>query len=477
MAVQEKLTESLQESLLAVLAFDDKHGALVAAQVVPENFDGLYHEIATAVLAYRKRYSKPPGRVHLEDLFSRAKLNPSDRKTHALRRTLVNLAAQAEAINAEYVVTRTQDFIRAQKLKTALLEANERYLQGGDDFVSEVETILHGALRYRQTTLDAGTFLNEIEKSALFQQRSESTYALNIPELDKLGIGPTAKQLLLYIAPKNTGKSWWCVHVGRQALLQKARVLHITLEMSEAEVQNRYYQNFFGLATRPDQFTKSILEFDELDRLTGFKSRKNKPRLDFTDPSIKKILRGNVQQWNARFKRLVIKEFPSGTLTMSQLRGYLDYLELVQKFIPNVLIVDYPDLFAVRHADYRLALGQIFVELRGLASERNLALVVPTQTGRASIGAKRVNSSNVTEDISKVFTADIVLAYSQTEAEERLGLARLSVEHARNAPKGAIILLSQAYSIGQFVLQSSRMPNNVYWEKLKDVTGEDAPET
>ena len=471
----EQLTESLQEALLAVLAFDQKHGALIAAQVNPENFDGLYHEIASAVFSYRKRYNKPPGRAHLEDLFARAKLDPGDRKTHALRRTLINLAAQAENVNAEYVVSRAQDFVRSQKLKTALLEANERYMQGGDDAVSEVENILHGALRFRQTTLDAGTFLNDAGRALDFMSKQEEFYSLGIPQLDRISVGLAKKQLLLYVAGKGTGKSWLSVHVGRQGLLQKARVVHVSLEMDESRILARYYQSFFGLATRPDRYTKVTFELDELERLTGFKIRKAKPKLDFTDPSFGKILKKKVGHWGTRFNRLIIKEFSSGTLTIKQLRGYLDYLEMTHGFVPNVLIVDYPDLFNIPTKDFRLALGRVFVDLRGLAGERNMALVAPTQGGRASIGAKRVSSTHVSEDVSKLFTADTVLAFSQTTAEARLGLGRLSVEHARNAPKGAMVLLSQAFAVGQYVLASAQL-NSAYWDRLDAVGGsDDAP--
>lgn len=466
----EALIESLQESVLAVLAFDAKHGALIAAQVTPEHFSGVYHEVAVPVLEYRKRFGKPPGAAHLEHLFSKGKVDPSDRKTHLLRRTLVNLSAQAESVNAEYIVSRTQDFVRAQRLKGALLEANDRYLQGGDDAVSEVEGILNNALRFRQTTLDAGTFLREVDKSSIFQEKEDTTVHLGIPEFDRLGIGLSQKRQLLYIGPKNSGKSFACVHVGKQGLLQKHKVVHISLEMSEQEVLDRYFQSFFGIATRDDQFTRTTLELDELGRLISFKSRKARPRLDFGDPAIKKILRSKVKLWGARFGRLVIKAFPSGTLTISQLRGYLDYLELTQKFIPTVLIVDYPDLMAFSTKDYRLALGRAFVDLRGIAGERNLALFTPTQSGRSSIGAKRVNSTDVTEDISKVFTADTVLAYSQTAAEAQRGLARLTIEHARNAPKGTQVVLSQSYATGQYVLGSALL-NQSYWEGLEIAAG------
>lgn len=470
---QEQLTESLQESVLAVLAFDQTYGELISSQVTPEHFDGVYHDVASVVLAYRRQYHKPPGESHLESLFSRAKLDPGDRKTHVLRRTLFNLSTLAETLNAEYVASRTQDHVRSQKLKTALLAANERYAQGGDEAVPEVEGILNSALRFRQETLDAGTFLSDTSQLD-FGQSQEEFYSLGIPQLDRMGIGPAAKQLLLYIAPKSSGKTWFCIHSGRQALLQKAKVVHVSLEMDEARIRARYYQSFFGIARRAGIVNSASFELDQLDRLSSIKVRRTKPKLVYADPSTKKILRNKIRHWGSRFDRLVVKHFPSGTLTLSQLRGYLDYLEITEKFIPNMLIVDYPFLMKMDADNLRIAFGQLVVGLRGLADERNLALVAPTQSNRAGIGAKRVGSTNAMEDISTVFTADTVLSYSRTEAEEKLGLARLRVEHAREAETGVEILLTQAYGIGQYIADSTVLSGTVYWDQLKELTGEDS---
>lgn len=472
MVTKEVLTESLQEAVLAVLTFDQKYGALISAQVQPEHFDGIYNEIATAVLAYRKRYNKPPGRAHLENLFSKAKVDPGDRKTHSLRRALVALANQAEGINAEYVAGRAEDFIRAQNLKSALLAANERYMQGGDDLVDEVERILHGALKHKQTTLDAGTFLNDVGKAFEFLNKADEFCSLGIPELDRLELGLVPKQLLLYIAPKGTGKSWFSVHAGRQGLMQKQKVLHVSLEMGETLVIPRYYQSFFGISKRSDPVPKVEFELDELNRLAGFKIGRLKPKLSFSDPEIRKFLRAKVQHWGARFGRLVVKAFPSGSLTVPQLEGYLDYLELTHNFIPTVLIVDYLDLMRQDIGNLRASLTKTVVDLRGLADKRNLALVAPTQSNRSGIGAKKVSSTNVSEDIGKVFTADTVLSYSQTEEERKFGLARLTVEHARNSETGACVLLAQSYATGQYVLESAVL-TNAYWERLNAVAGKD----
>lgn len=469
----EELTDSLQEAVLAVLAFDLKHGATIALQVQPEHFSGAHRDIAQAVLAYRRKYGKPPGPTHLEHVFSAAQLDPKKRETHALRRALVNLSAQAELVNPEYVVARTQGFIRHQKLGAALLEANERYVQGGDEATGEVEGILGNALRFRTETMDAGTFLSNVNRSTLFAPKEDSPVLLNIPELDRYGIFPTPGRMLLYIGPKNTGKTWFCVHAGKQALVQKKKVLHVSCEMDEPEVLDRYYQSFFGAATYGERYTRAHLEFDELERLTGLKLRKHKPRFDFKDPAAGKILRKKVEHWGSRFNRLVIKAFPSGQLTVNQLRSYLDYLQLAHKFEPEVLIVDYPDLFNLSTRDFRLALGRVFVDLRGLGGERRMSVVVPTQSGRAGIGAAKVASTNVSEDISKVFTADTVLTFSQTDAEGKLGLGRIRVDHARQAPKGMSVLLAQAYAIGQYVTESALL-TQTYWDKLKE-HGEDGP--
>jgi hypothetical protein len=113
-----------------------------------------------------------------------------------------------------------------------------------------------------------------------------------------------------------------------------------------------------------------------------------------------------------------------------------------------------------------VSLGRTVEELRGLAGKRNLALVCPHQGNRSSLGARRVRSNMAGEDVSVVQTADTVFAFSRTDAEERLGLGRLSVEHVRNRRGGLTLVLSQAYGIGQYVLSSADM-QQAYWEKLK----------
>ena len=465
------LPSSLQEAVLTILAMDDKFGSSIAGQVRPEHFDGQYREVASAVLAYRRKYSTAPGKAHLEGLVLGA---GGDQRVSALRRLLGRLITQAVSINAEYVAHRAQEFVRGQTLKTALMEASDRFLQEQEEgLVLDVEAILSAALRSRQEGLDAGIFLNDPKRGMAFLDHIPKSFDLGIPVLDRLQIGPVPGELLLYIAPKGSGKSWFCVHAGRQALHHdRARVVHITLEMAESRAVARYYQSIFGMSQRNEKYLRTSLEFEDIapNVVAGFKSRRVAAKMSFTDPKVRKWLREKIKPWGVRLGRLVVKEFPSGSLTIAQLRGYLDFLEAAHNFIPHVLIVDYPDLMAIDRGNFRLELGRLYVELRGLAQERNLAVIAPTQGNRSALSARKVSADMVGEDVSKLFTADTVFTYSRTEEETRLGLGRLYAAHARNTEGEQTILMSQSYATGQYVLQSGYM-NNKYWEQLDEASG------
>jgi hypothetical protein len=467
---EDSLPQSLQESVLTALCFDQRFGALIAAQVEPEHFDeGSYREIAHRVLEYRRKHGKPPSQAHLDDLFGDWLASGfRDATPSVMRRLLYNLTEQAKSLNAEYVADRVQEFIRDQKIKHALLRASARYQQGGEDKLPAVEAILHNALRQQEDAVDAGLSLGDTDRGLSYLDTSDNEMlSLGIPVFDNIGIGPTAREMLLYIAPKNTGKTWFCIHVGRQGIMHRHKVLHVTAETRANRVIRRYHQAFFSVAMKPgemDQATEAA--FSDDGKLKWITEKVNPP-LDFQDPNIRKKLYNKIEPWGARFGNLIIKEYPTGKLTVNHLVGYLDFLEHTHNFVPTVLIVDSPDNFKIPTDDFRLHTQQVHVDLRGLAATRNLMVVATTQGNRASLDAKRVRGSMVSEAIGKVQTADTVLIYSQTPRELNKRWGRLSIEYARNAERGATVLLFQNYALGQYVLDSLYLENS-YWDTFKE---------
>jgi DNA-binding transcriptional MerR regulator len=168
-----------------------------------------------------------------------------------------------------------------------------------------------------------------------------------------------------------------------------------------------------------------------------------------------------------QMSRLRIKGFPTGDLTYDKLEAFLDHLESRHSFIPNVVLLDYPDLMSYdsKH-DPRLAIGRLYQQLRGLAVKRDIALVVASQSNREGETAKLVESYHAAEDISKIATADYVVTYNQTKQEQELGIARLYVAKARNERQWFSVLISQNYAAAQFYIDSANMSKK-YLDLLK----------
>jgi replicative DNA helicase len=459
----DRLTTSLSESILTVLCFsNDPKADLIASLVTPELFEVYFREICSRVIEYRQTFKQAPGASHIDDIFDFVLNDPKHRLYDIYRRILQGLYEQSSSgFNTEYIASRVSSFVRQQTLKSAVLEAAQAIQRGSEDYSEEVETILLNTIQRKVDLEDPGVFLGDKEKALRFlDSDGNECCQLGIKELDKRHLGPTRKELSIFLAPRKRGKSMYLIHVGKMALLQRWKVAHITLEMSEDVVVQRYIQSLFSMSKRPEQSVRTFFELDELKRLSGFDVRKAAAKLNLEDPNIRKQLRAKMDEWGFRLNNIIVKQFPSGDLTIRSLESYLDSIEIVHKFVPDVIIIDYIALMKLNVDNYTHSLGQTAVALRGLAVKRNLAVVTAAQGNRESESAAKVESHMVAGDISLIATCDLAMTYSQTPQERQLGLARLFVANARNEEDQFTVLLSQNYSTSQFCLDSIYMSSN-----------------
>lgn len=461
----DRLTTSLSESILTVLCFsNDDKANLIARLINPDLFDTYYKDICTRVLDYRQAFNQAPGTAHIDDIFDAVLSDPKHRLYQIYVKILQGLLAQANTnLNVEYVASRVSEFVRQQTLKLGVLEAAQRIQEGGEDYAEEVERILLNTVQKKVEIDDPGVFLGDQERALRFLDTERNEYVkLAVHELDRRRLGPTRKELFLFIAPRKRGKSTFLVHCGKMALLQRWRVAHITLEMSEELLVQRYFQQMFSISKRDEASVRTFMELDELNRLTGFDIQKAKAKLNLEDPAIRTHLVSKMGEWGTKLNNIIIKQFPSGGLTMRKLEAYLDSIEISHKFVPDIIVIDYIALMRLRADTYTQSLNQLAVALRGLAVRRNAAIVTAAQGNRESESAGRTESFHVAGAIDLVATADLVITYSQTAAEQKLGLARLYVSQARNDEDRFTILITQNYATSQFVLDSAMMLSNYH---------------
>lgn len=450
---EEHLTGALQENVLTLLCFDDAFCPIVRNTVSASMFESrAFQDIASHAIDYYDRFGEAI-KEHIADELEPILEGSDKRKGASYKRILDNLFIAKEEMNRDYVISKLNMFVRQQCLKSSIVRAVESLDDGN---VDQAEIEISKGLSAQMNVFEAGTFFADPKQSLKFMDQVNEGIITGIEEFDKRDVCPRRKEMYMIVAPAKKGKSWGLIHIGKWALLQRLRVLHVTLEMSEERTSMRYIQSFFSVSKRDPLMRAPSFVFDSDGRLSDIAMQEiERPTL--AQPNIRAMLTNKLQREFRRRPPLIIKQFPTKGLTIQMLNAYLDSLERFHKFVPDVIILDYPKLMKMDDKNLRTELGVITEQLRGIGIERNAAMVVAAQGNRDSATAKTVTDTMIGEDYSQIATADNVITYSQTPQEKKLGLARLYVSNGRNDEDKFSVLISQNYNTGQFCLDSAYM--------------------
>lgn len=455
------LGQSLQESIITLLVHDDNAGKIVAGQVLPTMFDGNYKLIAAKALDYWKKFSRAPA-AHIDDELSDVLDDPHNRQAQTFHRVLSSMVELRPEINTQYILSKVQTFVRSQRLKGAIVKASDELAKSDFAPVEDVELQLNNILRIRDETFDEGHRLHDYEWMLSQMQGEQSEFLTGIPELDKRWISPYRGAVLLFLGAAGRGKSWWLINLGRRAMNLRKKVLHISAEMSELEVMQRYYQAQFSLAKRGrDETQLTQFEYDRNNKLSGVRMVKDMPDFALTDFEAHDELQVRVEKNLQRYNDVVIKQVPPRSVNRDWLMSFLDQLE-GRGFIPDLLIFDYIGLWKTNTDNFRISLGRGFEDFRSVLVERSIAGATAQQLSKEGERAASAKGVHVAEDWSLIGTADMCMTYSCTDFEFDLGLGRLYVNKARSERDRFGLLLTQNYAQGQFALQSMFLPNNYF---------------
>jgi hypothetical protein len=474
------LPRSIQENLLTALCFHEQAGKIVANMLDPALAEGEYRDIAAAAIDYWRQHNRPPG-VHIADLF-RSKLERGGRQAAGLRRMLLAMMQLADHLDPDFVVGELQEWTRKQKLKDGVLRAAER-LANDTTPLEEIEQIFSDLVRGRKDSLfDPGVDLADVSGFlAEYRERRDNEFNTHIAELDQHNAVPARDTVAIFVGLFGTGKSWWLIHLGRCALLHHKKVLHVSLELERREVRQRYYQAFMAVPSHETYrtITRRKLRLDDNGRLTALLPEQIEAAFSFRGLEDQaegyegtKTLDQRLAQFVAcrpqMFRDLRIRHSQPGTLTVGQLRGYLDALE-GQKFTPDLVLLDHANCLNIDRDNFRLKFGEAIQDLEALAKERHIAICTAVQANREAFKAKEVNASHTGEDFSAVMTVDTVYAFSRNELEEKHGLARVKVEKNRLGGQQKFgVVLGQNIAWGQFAVESAPL-TPAYFDLLEQL--------
>lgn len=311
-----------------------------------------------------------------------------------------------------YVKEKALDFCKKQAMKEALYKSTELIINNEYD---EVIEIMKKALIAGQESSYGHDF--EEDREARFTNIQRDPIPTGILQLDQKEVldgGLGKGELGIFVAAPSVGKSHWLVQVGAAALKEGYNVLHYTLEMGEAEVGRRYDGWFTGINNR--DITRNR------DKVNAWYEKNSKT-----------------------LGRLIIKEYPSSSVTTNTFRAHIQKLMTKKNFYPDLVIVDYADeMNSIKKFDTaasRHEFKAIYRDLRNLGREMSPKFAVwsASQSNKEGSSAEIVTGENMSESFRKLDVPDFVFTGACRPDQKATGALRGFTAKNRNGRDGDIL--------------------------------------
>ena len=262
----------------------------------------------------------------------------------------------------------------------------------------DIPEILKDAL---STSFDSNIghdFLEDYESRFDFYHTEEEKIPFDLEMMNKITKGGLPnKSLNICMAGTGVGKSLFMCHMASSCLLQGKNVLYVTMEMAEEKIAERIDANLLDI---------SLNDLQDLPK-------------EMYDRKIKRVrdkTKGN----------LIIKEYPTASAHVGNLRHLLQELSLKKDFTPDIVFIDYLNICAssrvrpggqVNTYSYVKSIAE---EMRGLAVEFDVPIMSATQTNRTGFVSTDIGLEDTSESFGLPATADFMFAVMSTEELQEL---------------------------------------------------------
>ena len=398
--MSETLTQygtNFQSKILTSLLTDVKYTKQILDIIEISYFDSDSNKfIIKNIKEYFKKYKTNPTMEALKVLID-------DVDNDVLKTSIVDSLRNAwqhrESPDLEFVKEKSLGFCKNQVVKNAIMESVELLESQRYD---EIKTIIDDAMKAGVETDIGHEYITGLEERLTKQTR------LCLPTQwdsvnDLMDGGLAGGELGVIVAPAGIGKSWTLQALGAHAVAKGKTVVHYTLELNAQYVGLRYDTIVSGQPTGNLQYYKEEVQ-QKISKLKG---------------------------------ELIIKYYPTRTASVNTLTAHLQQCEM-RGIKPDLVIVDYADIMkSTQHFnEKRHQLGHIYEELRGMAGEFDIPVWTASQANRSALEEDVIGAEKVSEDYSKVMTADFVMSMSRKVEDKIANTGRFHVIKNRFGPDG-----------------------------------------
>ncbi len=398
--MSETLTQygtNFQSKMLTSLITDVKYTKTILDILEISYFDSDSNKfIIKSIKDYFKKYKTTPTMEALKVIVDEV---DNDVLKTSIVDSLRGAWTHRESPDLEFVKEKSLEFCKNQVVKNAIMESVELLEVQKYD---EIKTIIDDAMKAGVETDIGHEYITGLEERLSKQTRvclPTQWDSVN----DLMDGGLAGGELGVIVAPAGIGKSWTLQALGAHAVAQGKTVLHYTLELNAQYVGLRYDTIVSGQPTGNLQYYKEEVQ-QKISKLKG---------------------------------ELIIKYYPTRSASVNTLAAHIQQCEM-RNLKPDMIIVDYADIMkSTQHFnEKRHQLGHIYEELRGMAGEFDVPLWTASQANRSALEEDVIGADKVSEDYSKVMTADFVMSMSRKVEDKIANTGRFHVIKNRFGPDG-----------------------------------------
>ena len=298
----------------------------------------------------------------------------------------------------------SEKFFKQQNLVKAMNASIDIIKRGDFDSYYKIEKLITDALA-TNVKEDIGHHIFDHIEADL-----SDDYRVVIPtgadKVDEALMGGLGKgELGVIVCPSGVGKTSSTTGFVANAATYKCeannmkgfKVLHYYFEDSETSVRRKY----FGYMLDIDA---SLLSREDIRPLALQKLREN--------TEIKQMLQDNV----------ICKRLRDGETKVSDIRHLIER-NIALGFKPDMVVIDYFECLNYEKADKNdtewSREGVTMRQIEAMANELNVAVWVPVQGTRDSLGAEFVGLAQAGGSVKKIQIAHVILTYAQTDEMKR----------------------------------------------------------
>lgn len=375
----------------------------ICTKVLPELSDKWFSEydtrqIVNNIIEFNTKYGNLPNVIELKRMIA-------DEKTLKVLDEVLSM--DDSTVNTPYLVGEIEEFVRKKLLLNQAIKI-QQYVNGS----VQKESFTDNVADAEAFTFDDNVgfdFFNEAQRLYEDANTKEVTFKCGLKTIDDLiGGGFHEKSLSLIMSSTNVGKTLIMCSLTTNFVLHGYRVLYVTFEDSENKIATRIAQNMFDI-TQPQYKVMSRNDFDK------------------AFDKAKKLAGGD---------KLIIKEYPEGTVNALQIEALIKDLKDKKKFVPDILVVDYigcmvPNGKPNPNLNTNTILTLAAQQIRSIGMKYGFPVISASQTNRTGYNTAEISLANAADSFGQNMKADAVFAVTQTPEMKDQGMYQIQLLKTR----------------------------------------------